>query len=99
MVQKLGFLLLGFVALIALSGLIIQIQNSVTGEYYASGGGRWYYGPQRAQMQPDEACMFAGMKPVYPQQVYTNEWGTLMAVCDAGGRMVGVPLTQTILVR
>jgi hypothetical protein len=98
MVQKLGFLLLSFVALVALGGLVIQLQNTITGDYVKSGGGRWYYGPMRAQMQPDEACLYSNLQPVYPQQVYTNEWGTLMSVCMQGSQTVGVPLTQTIYV-
>ncbi len=99
MVQKLGVIFLGLIALVAIGGLIIQLQNTLTGQYYASGGGRWYYGPQRAQMQPNEACIYAGLQPVYPQQVYTNEWGTLLSVCQQGSNFVGVPLVQTVLVR
>jgi len=99
MMQKLGLMLLGFVALVAIGGLIIQLQETVTGNYVKSGGGRWYYGPMRAQMQPDEACIYAGLEPVYPQRVYTNEYGTLMTACIQYGEMVGVPLTQTIYVQ
>ncbi len=99
MVQKLGFIFLGLIALVAIGGLLIQIQNTLTGDYTASGGGRWYYGPLRAQMEPSEACIYAGLQPVYPQQVYSNEYGTMMSVCQQGSQMVGVPLTQTVLVR
>ena len=99
MVQKLGFIFLGLIAIVAIGGLLVQLQNTMTGEYYASGGGRWYYGPMRAQMQPDEACIYAGLVPVYPQQVYRNEYGLVLSVCQQGDQRVGVPLTQTVLVR
>ena len=99
MVQKIGLVLLAFVTLVAIGGLIVTFRDPSTGLYTYSGGGRWYYGPLRAQMEPAEACIYSGLEPVYPQQVYTNEWGTLLSVCQQGSQMVGVPLTQTVLVR
>jgi hypothetical protein len=99
MMNKLGLIFLGFVAVVAIGGLTMHLRDTMTGQYYASGGGRWYYGPQPAQLAPDEACVYAGLEPLYPVQVYTNEYGTLMSLCSQNGNLVGVPLTQTILVR
>ena len=69
-----------------------------TGAYVASGGGDWYYGPQKAQMEPHEACIFAGCNPVKPVNVFSNEYGTLMSLCNCQGTYRGVPLIQTIYV-
>ena len=99
MVQKLGILFLGIIALVAIGGLTSLIRDSVTGDYVASGGGRYYYGPQKIQLQPAEACIYSGYEPVYPIQVHTNEFGTLVSVCRFGGSYVTVPLVQTALVR
>ena len=98
MMQKLGLVLLAFVALVAIGGLIIQLQNSVTGQYTRAGCGQWYCGPQRAQLEPDEACIAAGYEPIYPVNVYQNQFGTYLSACNHGGRTVGVPLVQTIYV-
>ncbi len=97
--RKLGLVLLGFVAIVAIGGLTVQLRDTLTGGYYASGGGRWYYGPQKIQLQPDEACVYQGLEPLDPVQVYTNEYGTLLSLCRYGGELVGVPLVQTALVR
>jgi len=98
MVQKLALLFLGLIAVVATVGLTMQIKELVTGSYVASGGGRYYYGPQKAQMQPDEACVYSGFEPVVPWQVYTNEWGTVMSACRVGNQYVGVPVVQTVVV-
>ena len=89
---------LGFIAVVAIGGLTVQLRDTLTGNYYAGGGGRWYFGPQKAQMQPDEACAYAGLEPIYPVHVYTNEYGTLLSLCKRGGGFVGVPLVQTVFV-
>jgi len=96
--QKLALIFLGFVAIVAIGGLTVQLRDTLTGQYAAGGGGRWYYGPQKIQMQPDEACTYAGFEPVHPWQVYTNEYGTLMSVCLFQGRQVSVPVVQTAVV-
>ena len=95
---KLGLVLLGFVAIVAIGGFTIQLRESITGDYVTSKGGRWYYGPMKAQLQPDEACIYSGFEQVYPWRVFTNEYGTLMSMCLKDGRYVGVPLVQTIIV-
>jgi len=95
--QKVGALLLAVVAAFAVAGFIVN-WDVVTGQYAAGGGGRWYYGPQKAQLQPDEACIYQGFEPIYPWQVYTNEFGTLMSVCKFNGQLVSVPLVQTVYV-
>jgi len=97
MVQKLALLLLGLIAVVAIVGLTVQLKDTLTGQYVASGGGRFYYGPMKAQLQPDEACIYQGFDPLSPQQVYTNEFGTLMSVCRNGDQFVGVPIVQTII--
>ena len=99
MMRKLGLVLLGFVAIVAIGGLTVQLRDTLTGKYYAAGGGRWYYGPQRIQLAPDEACVYAGLEPLDPVRVYTNEYGTLLSMCKQGDQFVGVPLVQTALVR
>jgi hypothetical protein len=98
MMQKLALILLGFVALVAIGGLTLQLRDSLTGQYYASGGGRWYYGPQKAQMSPSEACLYAGLVPAEPPRVFTNAYGTLLSACYKDGQLVGVPLIQTVFV-
>jgi len=98
MMQKLGLILLAFVALVAIGGLMIQLQNSATGQYTRAGCGSWYCGPQRAQLAPDEACMYAGYEPIYPVNVYQNQFGTMLSACRQGSELVGVPLVQTIYV-
>ncbi len=98
MMRKLGLVLLGFVAIVAIGGLTVQLRDSLTGQYYASGGGRWYYGPQRIQLAPDEACIYAGLEPVDPVHVYSNEYGTQLSLCKQGNGFVGVPLVQTAVV-
>jgi hypothetical protein len=97
--NKLGLVLLGFVAVVAIGGLTVQLRDTITGDYYAAGGGRWYYGPQRMQFAPDEACINAGLEPVYPVRVYSNTFGTTMSVCQQGNSLVGVPVVQTAYVR
>jgi len=98
MVPRLGLVFLGVITVVGIAGLIFEFQDSTTGQYYAAGGGRWYYGPQRALLQPDEACIYSGYQPSYPWRVETNEYGTMVSVCNAGGRKVTVPLVQTIIV-
>ncbi len=99
MMNKLGLVLLGFVAIVAIGGLTVQLRDSLTGQYSASGGGRWYYGPQIIQLAPDEACTYAGLEPMHPMRVYTNEFGTQLSLCKQGSELVGVPMVQTALVR
>ena len=72
--------------------------DASTGAYVASGGGKWYYGPQKAQMEPAEACTYAGCSPLDPINVYTNKYGTMMSLCNCRGKLAGVPLVQTIYV-
>lgn len=85
------------VAAFAVAGFLVNF-DVVTGQYYASGGGRYYYGPQKALLQPDEACTYAGFQPLDPWRVESNEYGNLMSVCRDGGQYVMVPLLQTVLV-
>ena len=99
MVQKLALVFLGLIAVVAIGGLILKVGNVATGQYVAVGGGRYYYGPQRAQMQPDEACIYAGFEPIYPPRIFTNEYGTVVSECKRGSGTVIVPLVQTIIVR
>ncbi|VVB81733.1 Uncharacterised protein [uncultured archaeon] len=96
--QKLGLILLAFVAVVAIGGFTVQLRDTVTGDYTATNVGRWYAGAQKAQMQPDEACTYSGLEPMYPWQVYTNEYGTFMSLCKKDGYYVGVPLVQTVIV-
>ncbi len=98
MVQKIALALLAVVAVLAVGLFTLELKNETTGQYYASGGGRYYYGTMKAQLQPDEACIYQGFEPVYPVQVYTNEYGTLMSLCKLGEQFVGVPIVQTVLV-
>lgn len=98
MENKFGLIFLGIIGVLAIGGLITEFRD-VTGQYYASGGGRYYYGPQKIHLQPDEACIYSGLQPIYPVQVYTNQFGTLMSLCDYNGQKVGVPTVQTALVQ
>ncbi len=95
MVQKIAVSLLVLVAVIALVGFTWN-WNDLTGNFVASGGGRWYYGPMRAQMEPAEACIASGLQPVYPSEVFRNDYGTALSLCRQGENLVGVPLVQTI---
>lgn len=88
--------LFALIALVAVGGLTFTLMDSITGNYVRSGGGRWHYGSQLAQFQPDEACVYAGYAPADKWRVETNEWGTLVSVCRNGER---VPLVQTVVVR
>lgn len=99
MMQKLGLVLLGFIAIVAIGGLTLQLREAFTGQYAAGGGGRWYYGPQRTQFEPAEACRYAGLEPIYPPQVYSNKYGTVLSLCKRGIDLVGVPTVQTVIVR
>ncbi|PIN76259.1 hypothetical protein COV18_00475 [Candidatus Woesearchaeota archaeon CG10_big_fil_rev_8_21_14_0_10_37_12] len=99
MVYKTGILLLGFVALVGAGILVINFNEQLTGQYISSGGGSWYYGVQIAQMQPDEACTYAGYVPVTPIAVKRNEYGTILAVCQDNGKEVLVPTIQRIYVK
>ena len=98
MVHKLALVFLGLIAVVAIGGLTVQLKDVVTGNYYAAGGGKYYYGPQKAQLQPDEACIYQSYEPLYPWNVYTNEYGTIMSLCKNDGEFVGVPVVQTIRV-
>ena len=90
--------MLGFVALLG-AGVLIANFASPTGNYASAGGGKWYYGPHQAQLQPDEACIYAGYEPQHPWTVYKNEWGTVLSQCKKGTELIGVPVIQTIYVK
>ncbi|HLF54267.1 MAG TPA: hypothetical protein VI612_00925 [Candidatus Nanoarchaeia archaeon] len=90
------FSLVAFAAIGMLTAMVAL--ESSTGAYSYSGGGRWYYGAGRAQMQPDEACVYVGCTPVTPINVFSNEFGTVLSMCRCGGELKGVPLTQTVVV-
>ncbi len=96
--QKVYLIFFAFIAAVSMGVLLVELHDTVTGQYVASGGGKWYYGNQIAQMQPDEACIYQGLEPVYPQHVVTNKYGTLESVCKDGNRLVTVPLVQTVRV-
>ena len=95
MVQKIGLVLLAGIAILGIGMLTFHVNNIATGQYYASGGGRWWYGPQIAQLDPDQACTYSGHPPSDPWRVETNEYNTLVSVCADGAR---VPTVQTIIV-
>jgi hypothetical protein len=96
--QKLGLILLAFVAVVAIGGFTVQLRETITGSYTGTNIGKWYAGAQKIQLQPDEACIYSGLQPVYPQQVFTNEYGAMMSVCMKNGVYVGVPVWQTAIV-
>lgn len=99
MVTRLAVVFLGLIAVVAIGGLVFQLGNqSTTGSYAASGGGRYYYGPQIAQLEPREACIYSGFEPVEPIQVRSNKYGTYMALCKSGSSYVEIPLVQTVIV-
>lgn len=98
MVQKTAFLMMSLIAVVALGVLFVELRDTITGNYVASGGGRWYYGPKQAQLAPDEACVYSGFTPLTPWRVERNEYGTLVSVCLDGNRLVQVPLVQTVRV-
>ncbi len=97
MVHRVGALLLAVVAAFAVGGFLTNV-DIITGQYYASGGGSWYYGPQAAQLDPDQACIYAGFEPIYPVRVATNEYGTVVSICKFGSEWVSVPVVQTVYV-
>ena len=96
--EKGGFIAFAFVALMGFGILVSELSGVLTGQYYVSGGGRWYYGAQKAQLSPEEACVYGGFAPLAPARVYHNEYGTIMSMCRDGNQMIGVPLVQTIVV-
>lgn len=97
MVKHTELWLFAIVAIASFTGLVFQLNNTVTGSYTASGGGAYtYVANVIVQMQPDEACTYAGFQPVYPRSVFTNEYGTLMAVCQYNDRLTAVPLVQRV---
>jgi len=99
MVQKIALAFLGFIAIFAIAGTTLHFRDSATGLYTTGSNiGRWHVGTQKVQLQPDEACMYAGAVPLYPWRVYTNEYGTLMSMCKVGDSYVGVPIVQTAFV-
>jgi len=99
MVNKLGLLLFGIVAIVAITMISLMLQDSITGKYVTIGGGRYTYEPPKiAQMQPDEACVYAGFEPVYPVRVFRGEYGALMSTCRDGAEFVAVPVVQTVMI-
>ena len=98
MVQKLALLFFGLIALVAIGGIVLELRDTVTGQYYAYGGGRWHTGTQIVQLEPDEACIYSGFEPVYPVRVESNKYGTLVSICKSGDQYVSVPVIQTIYV-
>jgi len=100
MVQRTGFALLAFIVVVSIGGLVWTVSTlSATGEYAASGGGRYYYGYQPVQLSPGDACKYTGCYSARPQTIYTNEYGTKLALCHCGFGTVGVPLVKTVRVR
>ncbi len=100
MVQRVGLTFLAIISVVAVGGLIFEFTGAgTTGQYYAAGGGRWYYSAQIAQLQPDEACIYSGFRPLDPWRVETNEFGTVVSLCNDNGRIVTVPVVQTVIVR
>ena len=89
---------LGFIAVVAMGFLFVEIRDTATGQYYATGGGEWYYGSQIIQMSPSEACTYYGYSPLSPQHIETNARGTLVSVCWNGQDYVRVPLVSTVRV-
>lgn len=99
MVNHTNAAVLGIFAIVAVSIFMMALHSSATGNYVAGGGGRYTYDqPKLAQMQPDEACVYAGFEAVYPQRVFKNEWGTWMSTCRNGNEFVAVPLMQMVIV-
>lgn len=96
MVQRTGLLLMGLIALVGIG--VLFYSSGVTGNYYATGGGKWYYGWQIAQFMPKDACEVRDCTAVSPIEVYTNQYGSQFAVCDCFGERVGVPMVQKIYV-
>ena len=96
--EKAGAILFLLVAVVGIGILVSELKDDLTGRYTAGGGGRWYYGPQKAQLSPSEACEYSGLQPLHPERVYSNEYGSLMSLCRSGNQFVGVPLVQTIIV-
>ena len=91
------FSLVAFAAVGMLTAMLAY--EAKTGAYVFSGGGKnWYYGAVRAQMEPDEACIYAGCSPIYPKNVFSNDYGTVLSLCNCDGQQVGIPLTQTVFV-
>lgn len=88
------FAIVGLVLAVAVIGFTLEYK-SMTGQYYSSGGGEWYYGELTIQLQPSEACEYAGFEPIYPERVERNEYNTLMSVCKFNGQYVRVPVVQT----
>lgn len=98
--KRTGIALLAFIVVVSIGGMVWTMSTlNATGMYTAAGGGRYYYGYQSVQLTPDDACKYAGCYPSRPQTVYTNEYGTKLALCHCGFGTVGIPLIQTVRVR
>lgn len=96
MVKHTGYMLLAFMAIVAVGGIVWTVSSiNAAGSYSAYGGGRYYYGPQIVQLSPEDACKYAGCYPAKPTTVYTNEFGTKLVVCHCAQGSVGIPLVQT----
>lgn len=95
MVNKTSMMLFVFITVVAVGGLLWTVSDTLTGKYYAGGGGRYYYGPQRIQLSPQNACDYAGCSLTSPINIYTNEFGVKNVVCECEYGFIGVPLIQT----
>lgn len=95
--DKIVWVLLGLVAIVAILGLVVLFTKiTVSGGYFVSGGGRWYYGSSIVQYSPRDACALVGGTTTEPVMVYRNPYGTVMVVCVVGENFVEVPLVQTV---
>jgi len=100
MVKRVALVFLAIISVVAISGLIFEFTNAgSSGLYVSGGGGRWYYGSNIVQLQPDEACIYSGYAPLDPWRVERNEFGTIVSLCNDNGRIVTVPVVQTAIVR
>ena len=98
MVHRIGLLFLGLIATVAVVGLLSNLPSQVTGKYTASGGGEYYMGVQFIQLQPDEACIYAGYESIHPWHVVTDTYGALLSQCRYRGKIVTAPLIQMMVV-
>ena len=96
MVYRTAAPFLVLIIVVAVGGLMWTVSlDSATGTYFASGGGRYYYGPQIVQLSPEEACKYAGCQSMRPTTIYTNEFGIKNVVCNCRYGKICVPMVQT----
>ena len=98
MVKQTCYMVLAFIAVVAVGGLIWSFTPSTTGSYTAGGSGRYIVQPNFVQLSPQDACQMAGCMPKSPLTVSKNDFGVYQADCICAEGLRSVPLVQVVKV-